>query len=92
MAKGYYLVQGDKTTCGGKILEGDPTNTIEGIPVTREQDSVTCGKHAGTYKIIGAIPQNLVNGRKYAGTLHSKSGCLCAATLIPSHRERTYEA
>ncbi|WP_171524053.1 PAAR domain-containing protein, partial [Acinetobacter nosocomialis] len=40
MAKGYYLVQGDKTTCGGKILEGDPTNTIEGIPVTREQDSV----------------------------------------------------
>lgn len=92
MAKGYYLVQGDKTTCGGKILEGDPKNTMAGIPVSREQDRVTCGKHSGTYNIIGCIPQNRVNGRKYAGTLHSKSSCPCAAMLIPSHRERTYEA
>lgn len=92
MAKGYYLVQGDKTTCGGKILEGDPKNTMAGIPVSREQDRVTCGKHSGTYNIIGSIPQNRVNGRKYAGTLHSKSSCPCAAMLIPSQRERTYEA
>ncbi|MCQ4968991.1 PAAR domain-containing protein [Enterobacteriaceae bacterium DFI.7.85] len=92
MAKGYYLVQGDKTTCGGKILQGDPKNTMAGIPVSREQDRVTCGKHSGTYNIIGSIPQNRVNGRKYAGTLHSKSSCPCAAMLIPSHRERTYEA
>lgn len=30
MAKGYYLVKGDMTTCGGKILEGDPTDTVMG--------------------------------------------------------------
>ncbi|WP_300005899.1 PAAR domain-containing protein [uncultured Cedecea sp.] len=90
--KGYYLVQGDKTACGGTILEGDSKNTLAGIPVSREQDSVTCGRHSGIYKIIGGIPQNNVNGRKYAGSLHSKSSCPCAAMLIPSHSERSYEA
>lgn len=38
MAKGYYLVKGDMTTCGGKILGGDPTDTVMGIPVAREQE------------------------------------------------------
>lgn len=92
MAKGYYLLRGDKTTCGGKILDGDPKNTIAGIPVSREQDRVTCGKHSGTYKILGSIPHNEVNVRKFAGSLHSKSSCPCAAMLIPSRRERSYEA
>ena len=41
MAKGYYLVKGDMTTCGGKILGGDPTDTVMGIPVAREQENVT---------------------------------------------------
>lgn len=41
MAKGYYLVKGDMTTCGGKILEGDPTDTVMGIPLAREQENVT---------------------------------------------------
>lgn len=92
MAKGCYLVRGDMTTCGGKILEGDPTNTIAGIPVAREQDTVTCGRHAGTFRVLGHIPLNDVNGRKYAGTLHSVSSCPCGAKFIPSRRERTYES
>ncbi len=92
MAKGYYLLLGDMTTCGGKILEGDPTNTLMGIAVAREGDSVTCGKHAGKFKILGHIPLNTVNGRHFAGTLHSTSSCPCEARFIPSHQERTYEA
>ncbi len=32
MAKGYYLVVGDETTCGGVITEGEPTHTIMGEP------------------------------------------------------------
>lgn len=90
MAKGYYLVKGDITTCGGKILEGDPTDTVMGIPVAREQENVTCGKHAGTYKIVGHIPNNNANGRKYAGSLHSTSSCPCGSKFIPSRHERTY--
>ena len=41
MAKGYYLVKGDMTTCGGKILGGDPTDTVMGIPVAREQETAS---------------------------------------------------
>lgn len=92
MTKGYYLLLGDMTTCGGKILEADPTNTLMGIAVAREGDSVTCGRHAGRFKIVGHIPSNLVNGRKYAGTLNSTSSCPCNARLVPSRQERTYEA
>ncbi|MFZ4215528.1 PAAR domain-containing protein, partial [Pantoea endophytica] len=28
MAIGFYLVQGDKTTCGGRIIEGATDHTI----------------------------------------------------------------
>ncbi len=50
-AKGFYLVQGDRTTCGGRITTGAEDHTLFDKPVAREQDSVTCGKHAGLYKI-----------------------------------------
>ncbi|EQB99507.1 hypothetical protein B738_17532, partial [Photorhabdus temperata subsp. temperata M1021] len=30
MAKGYYLLVGDKTTCGGVIITGDQTITFNG--------------------------------------------------------------
>lgn len=32
MGTGYFLVRGDKTTCGGKIIEGADDHTIMGIP------------------------------------------------------------
>ncbi|PVZ79397.1 hypothetical protein C9426_33740 [Serratia sp. S1B] len=92
MAKGYYLVIQDKTTCGGIITEGEMTHTILGKAVAREQDRVTCGKHPGTYSIIGHIPGDSVMGRKFAGTLHSFSSCPCKARFIPSMLMDTYEA
>lgn len=91
MAQGFYLVLGDMTTCGGKIIEGDPTNTLPGIPVVREGDSVVCGRTGGIFKIQGHIPLDVINGRLFAGTLHSISSCPCGARLIPSIMERTYE-
>ncbi len=54
MTKGFYLVLGDMTTCGGRILEADPTSTLLGIPMAREGDAVTCGKFAGKFVIVGA--------------------------------------
>ncbi len=84
MAKGYYLGVGDETTCGGVIIEGDATHVLMGKAVAREQDRVTCGKHPGTYIIIGHVPGDSVNGRKFAGTLNSQSNCPCKAWFIPS--------
>lgn len=54
-AEGFYLVQGDKTTCSGKITTGAEDHTLFDKPFAREQDSVTCGKHAGLFKIAGGI-------------------------------------
>ncbi|MRS16348.1 PAAR domain-containing protein [Enterobacteriaceae bacterium RIT691] len=93
MAMGYYLVIGDKTTCGGVILEGDPTHLIMGIPVARELDRVTCGKLPPSmqFPISGGIPGDTVNMRNFAGTLHSKSTCPCQSRFIPSMVDDFYE-
>jgi len=91
MAKGYYLVVGDKTTCGGVITEGDPTHTLMGKSVAREQDRVTCGIFPGIFIIVGHVPNDSVNGRKFAGTLHSQSTCPCQSRFIPSMVNDTYE-
>lgn len=90
-AEGFYLVQGDKTTCGGKIITGAEDHTLFDKPVARELDSVTCGKHAGLYKIAGGIDNDTIHDRRMAGTLDSYSTCPCNAKFIPSMMDDTYE-
>lgn len=90
-AEGFYLVQGDKTTCGGKITTGAEDHTLFDKPVAREQDSVTCGQHAGLYKIAGGIDNDTIHDRRMAGTLDSYSTCPCRAKFIPSMMDDTYE-
>ena len=90
-AEGFYLVQGDKTTCGGKITTGAEDYTLFDKPVAREQDSVTCGKHAGLFKIAGGIDNDTIHDRRMAGTLDSYSTCPCKAKFIPSMMDDTYE-
>ncbi len=84
MAIGYYLLVGDKTTCGGQIISGDHTMTFDGRATAREGDKVTCGKHPGTYLIVGGISDMFDMGRKLAGTLDSVSTCPCKARFINS--------
>ncbi|HBL4970375.1 PAAR domain-containing protein [Enterobacter cloacae] len=90
-AKGFYLVQGDKTTCGGRIITGAEDHTLFGKPVAREQDGVTCGKFVGLYKVAGGIDNDTIHGRRMAGTLDSYSSCPCKAKFIPSMMDDTYE-
>lgn len=91
MAEGNYLVQGDKTTCGGRITTGAEDHTIFDKPVARERDSVTCGKHPGLFKIAGGIDNDTIHDRRMAGTLDSYSTCPCKAKFIPSMLDDTYE-
>ncbi|MCE1848690.1 PAAR domain-containing protein, partial [Enterobacter hormaechei] len=71
MAIGYFLLVGDKTTCGGQIITGDHTMTFNGRATAREGDKVTCGKHPGSYTIVGGVSDVFDMGRKLAGTLDS---------------------
>ncbi|WP_347170907.1 PAAR domain-containing protein [Pseudomonas salmasensis] len=91
MSKGHYVVLGDQTTCGGRILEGDPTFKLHGRHRVLEGARVTCGNHAGDFRILGGISNMRRNGKRVAGTLDSVSSCPCGARLIPSVLKATYE-
>jgi uncharacterized Zn-binding protein involved in type VI secretion len=90
MSKGYFIGLDDKTTCGGKVLDGDTRIMMYGIAHARDGDRVTCGKDGETYKIIGGISHMISHGKAMAGTLDSHSGCPCKAQLIPSVTTASY--
>lgn len=91
MTKGYFIVRGDKTTCGGVVLEGQSNDTLYGKPRAYEGHRVTCGNDGKTYTIQGGISFMRAYGRLIAGTLDSISGCPCRARLINSQYNGTYE-
>ncbi|SQC93681.1 Pyocin large subunit [Cedecea neteri] len=85
MATGYYLRVGDRTTCGGKILTGDPTVIWYDANAAREGDLVSCGKNPGvTYKILGGTDSFMDETQRLAGTLDSISSCPCKARFTLS--------
>lgn len=88
MSTGIYLRVGDETSCGGAIIEGCSSWLINGRPIARDGDQVTCGRDGQVYNIMGGVHFTMVDGRPAAGTLDSVSSCPCEATLIPS----TYDA
>lgn len=90
MNEGHFIGLGDKTTCGGTVLDGDPRVNIYGLLHAREGDRVTCGKHEGIYKILGGISHIESHGKLVVGTLDSFSSCPCHAKLIPSVYTATY--
>lgn len=90
MAIGYYIGPGDKTTCGGTVLGGDPTFSLFGLIHACEGDLVTCGENDESYQIHGGVSHVISNGKRVAGTLDSFSGCPCRAQLIPSNFEGSY--
>lgn len=91
MAKGYYLVVGDRTTCGGCIIEGAADHRWSGKAAARESDRVTCGQYTGTFMIAGGVDNDTVHGRRMAGTLDSRSSCPCQARFIPSLMQNSYD-
>lgn len=84
MSVGYFLRVGDSTTCGGKILTGDPSFQWYGVSDARESDIVTCGSYPGTFKILGAVQEIFDEGLAWAGSLDSFSSCPCQARFIPT--------
>lgn len=90
MAIGHFLFRGDKTVCGGRILEGCPDHQFFGKDMACEGHQVTCGKHAGRFRIVGGLDSDGIHGKRVAGTLHSRSSCPCNSRFIPSIND-TYE-
>ncbi|UWF49318.1 PAAR domain-containing protein [Pseudomonas sp. N3-W] len=91
MNEGYFIGLGDKTTCGGEVLEGDDRIVMLGLLHAREGDRVSCGKDGETYRIVGGVSHMDSHGRLMAGTLDSFSDCPCKARLIPSTFKASYQ-
>jgi uncharacterized Zn-binding protein involved in type VI secretion len=90
MTKGYFIRKGDKTSCGGEVLEGDSRVTIFGFAHARAGDRVSCGKSNGFFQILGGVSFIDSHGRPVAGTLDSISSCPCKATLRHSIEITSY--
>ncbi|KDF44960.1 PAAR domain-containing protein [Enterobacter kobei] len=88
--KGYFLFRGDKTVCGGKILEGCTDHQFFDKDMACEGHKVTCGKHPGHYRICGGLEDD-IHGERIAGTLHSYSSCPCKSKFVPSNWDDDYE-
>ncbi|BCG24505.1 hypothetical protein TUM18999_26960 [Pseudomonas tohonis] len=90
MATGYFIRRGDKTSCGGVVIEADNLVNMFGIAHARMGDRVTCGKHPGIYTIMGGVSFIQSSGRLLAGSLDSISSCPCRATFIPTLYDAVY--
>lgn len=87
MGLGYWIIKGDKTSCGGSVLEGHPKGQKFGRnlnPQAVQGNKVSCGKHPGIYSISGGHPGEIIHGCLGASTLYSRSTCPCKAFFIPS--------
>ncbi|KZQ40123.1 hypothetical protein A3N57_20540 [Enterobacter cloacae subsp. dissolvens] len=89
--KGYFLFRGDKTVCGGRIIEGWSDHQFFGKDMSCEGHQVTCGKYPGRYRICGGLDTDYIHGKRIAGTLHSYSSCPCKSKFVPSNFDDGYD-
>jgi len=76
----HVIRLGDPTTHGGEVVSASPTTIINGKPVARLGDSVTCPRPGhGNGVIVEGDPAWLVDGRPVALEGHKTS---CGASLI----------
>lgn len=98
MTTGFWVVKGDKTTCGGSVLAGHPQGRMIGPNKNRQATvgcQVSCGKHRGTYSVAGGYPGEYIHGQLAASTIYSRSTCPCKAFFISTHtfmRHGPYQA
>lgn len=88
MSTGFWVVKGDKTTCGGSVLTGHPKGKQIGPNLNRQATvgcQVSCGKHPGIYSVAGGYPGEYIHGQLAASTLYSRSTCPCKSFFIATH-------
>jgi uncharacterized Zn-binding protein involved in type VI secretion len=76
-----FIVIGDSTDHGGKVLGGAATTDTQGKCIARVGDKVTCPKkgHGGTTVIVSGDPTVIIDGSPAA---RHGDKTACGATLI----------
>ena len=76
-----FIVQGDRTSHGGTVLNGSPWSDCDGKPIARMRDMVACPKCRGVFPIVQGDQSSIMDGAPVA--YHGcKTGC--GASLISS--------
>ncbi|WP_137939803.1 PAAR domain-containing protein [Chitinivorax sp. B] len=79
-----FILLGDSTDHGGKVLEGSPYSDINGIPIARVGDKVSCPIPGhGTTVIATGDPTCLIDGKPAA---RHGDKTACGATLLASQQ------
>ncbi|WP_177313496.1 PAAR domain-containing protein [Burkholderia ubonensis] len=84
------ICQGDTTSHGGKVLEGNPTATLDGRPISGVGHMVACPQCKGTFPILPDLLDrrypHVIDGRN---TAVAGMRTACGATLIASQSNST---
>lgn len=82
-----FIREGDTTDHGGKVLNCSPEHKVDGIPIARLGDMVSCPKCGGVYPIVQILPRGMSMGGKHPAFEGDKTAC--GATLIASQSSAT---
>lgn len=73
------VVLGDKTDHGGVVISGAPESDIDGIPIARVGDKVSCPQCKGVFPIASGDATVIVDGQPVA---RHGDKTACGASLI----------
>lgn len=80
-----WVVLGDSTSSGGKVITGSPFTDIDASPVARVSDKATCPTHKGVFPIVDGDPTTIIDGQPVA--LHgSRMACGCTVLAVQQVR------
>ncbi|KTF36859.1 PAAR domain-containing protein [Xanthomonas translucens] len=82
-----WIVVGDPTSSGGRVVTGSPYTDIEGAPVARVGDKAVCPLHKGAFPIVDGHPTIDIDGQPVALD-GSRLACGCSVTT--QRQSRTY--
>jgi len=83
-----FIVLGDATSHGGKVIEASGTTDTHGRRIARVGDKVTCPTkgHGGTTVIVSGDPTMIIDGKPAA---RHGDKCACGATLLATQSVST---
>ena len=83
------ICKGDRTSHGGRVLEGNPNVTTGGRPIAQLGHTTICPLCKGKYPIVEGVANHTYGGKPTAVEgMHTA----CGATLIASQREMVIDA
>ena len=80
-----FIVLGDRTSHGGVVISGDPTWTVDGQPIARVGDQVSCPRCKLTSTIVSSRFPSVMDMGKPVAYDQDRTGC--GAIIYSRHND-----